>query len=57
MNIIFGIVMLWIAYNHMRDAIDPNRVTRSQVRWNSSFLCLLTTFLGLAFLGFFGAPA
>lgn len=57
MNIILGVLMLWIAYSHTRVAIDPNRANRATVRWNAGTLAVLTAFLGLLFLGFFGSGA
>lgn len=54
MNIIIGVICLWLAWTHVQDAIDPNRLDRNRVRWNSATLAVLTAFLGLLFLGFIG---
>lgn len=57
MNIILGVLMLWVAYSHTRVAIDPNRANRATVRWNAGTLAVLTAFLGLLFLGLIGPGA
>lgn len=57
MNIILGLIMLYIAYRHTTIAINPNLADRAYVRWNAIMLALLTGFLGLAFLGLIGPGA
>jgi hypothetical protein len=54
MNIILGCVFLFICYDHVRTAIEPNRATRNSVRWNNIALALVTGFLGLVWLGLIG---
>lgn len=50
MNIILGIAFAWLCYEHIMDAIEPNRLTRSRVRWNSIALALITGFLAYGWL-------
>lgn len=54
MNIIIGLLCLFISYGHVRVAINPDRADRAYVRWNAVALSLLTAFLGLVFLGLIG---
>ena len=54
MNFILGAIMLWLAFEHMRDALDPNRLTRMRVQINSAIIAILMGFLGLVFIGAVG---
>jgi len=48
MNIVLGILFLWAAWEHLQDAINPDRLTRTRVRINSTMmflvLCMLVYF-------------
>lgn len=54
MNIVFGLIMFYLAYRHTTIAVNPNLADRAYVRWNAITLALITGFLGLAFMGLIG---
>jgi len=48
MNIVLGILFLWAAWTHLQDVIDPDRLTRLQVRINSGMMAIFC--LGFAYV-------
>lgn len=55
MNLIVGFIFAFLAYLHVRDLIDPNRMDRARVRWNSATLAMVFGFL--AYLWIFAPVA
>ncbi len=55
MNILLGLMFLYFAWSHLKDFMDPNRMSRSQVRTQSFTLIILSLFL--TYLLLFGGAA
>lgn len=42
MHTILGIVFLWAAWSHVQDAINPDRLSRTQVRINAGMMAAIS---------------
>lgn len=56
MNYIIGFWFLYVAWSDFRNMLDPNRLTRRAVQFQSGILMVLALFIAYLFL-FHGTPA